>query len=118
MAAIILLFGFRLFLIRRLFVKTLLRSVHLALGLFIGITVIGTRMRCKYSMRKLRVVELLIFGFPAFILAEDQFAYMLQEAQRGDTTMTLAVTKSSVIYFLALSLLTTYLFRIRGNAQQ
>ena len=101
-AAIILVFGFGLFLVRRLFVDTPLLAFHLAVVLILAVAVVGLSRPCQHSMRKLRWVELVIFGLPALLLGTHQYTHMLQEAQRGEPTMTLAAMKSSVIYFFGL----------------
>ena len=101
-AAIILLFACGLFLVRRLFVESPLWSFHLGVVMLLGMIVAGLSTPCQHSMKKLRVVELLVFGVPALFLAARQYALMLQEAQRGNATLTLAGMKSSVIYFFGL----------------
>ena len=101
-AAVVIFFAFGLFLVRRLFVETPLWPYHLALVLFLGTIIVGLSTPCQHSMRKLRNVELLVFGLSVLLLAAHQYAHMLQEAQRGDPTLTLAAMKSSVIYFFGL----------------
>lgn len=101
-AAVVLLFSFGMFLIRRFFVETPLWQFHLALVLFLVLVVGGLSWSCQLSTRKLRTVEFLVFGLSALLLAVHQHAHMLQQAQVGDATMTLAAMKSSVIYFFGL----------------
>ncbi|MEK6247667.1 MAG: serine/threonine protein kinase, partial [Planctomycetales bacterium] len=103
-AAIILFVGFGLFLGRRLIVDAPLWPYHLALVLFFGAMIYGLSRPCQHSMRQLRAIELMVFGLPVLFLVAYQYLFMLQEAQLGDATMTLAAMKSSVIYFFALIL--------------
>ena len=63
---------------------------------------VGLSVPCRYSLGKLRLLELIVFGLPILFLAIVEYAIMRQAAREGDLPMTLATMKSTVLYFFGM----------------
>src|SRR5262249_57848189 len=89
-AALILLVGFGVFLVRHVVgvltgepLHPLLLGVHILVVLVLGFSSMPLCRQCPVSMRKLRVAELLIFGLPAVFFLLLQHRMTLDDVARG-----------------------------------
>ena len=110
-AAVILLTGFVLFFLRSLSVLILerdsfridssLMAFHAAICLALG-TAVARLSGPPLATRRLRAMELAIFGLVTAFLAALQYQTVLGSARRGDATMLLAASKSTLHFTLLL----------------
>jgi serine/threonine-protein kinase len=89
-AALILLIGFGVFLIRHIAgafageeLSPVLLSVHVLVVIVLGICAAPLCRSCTVSLAKLRVTELIIFGSPAVFFVMVEHRVTLQDADRG-----------------------------------
>jgi serine/threonine-protein kinase len=89
-AAFILLIGFGVFLVRHVVgvltgepLSSVLLGFHILVVLVLAFSAAPLCRQCVYSMAKLRVSELVIFGLPAAFFLMLQHRVMLQDANRG-----------------------------------
>ena len=110
-AAVILLTGFVLFFLRSLSVLILerdsfridssLMAFHAAICLALG-TAVARLSGPPLATRRLRAMELAIFGLVTAFFAALQYQTVLGSARRGDATMLLAASKSTLHFTLLL----------------
>jgi eukaryotic-like serine/threonine-protein kinase len=89
-AALILLIGFGVFLVRHIVgliagepLDTLLLGFHILVVLVLGACSLPLCRSCAVSLRKLRATELIVFGLPALFFLVLQHRVTLSEAARG-----------------------------------
>lgn len=100
-AAFLLGLGFGLFLVRRLFVGSPYWWFHVAVVLLLFAAWGLLRHFPSMSLRRLRIIELIVFGVPVVELAFHQHAHILYHARVGEAGLALAAVKSTTVYFFA-----------------
>ena len=85
LASIVMCFGFLLFAIFELFFSMgtnwILRSMHWAVTIVLGVCGFSLCRKCKISNTSLRIKEFLVFGLPAILIASYQFHTMTRCAE-------------------------------------
>lgn len=99
-ASIVVCAGFGLFLIRSYFVPRPLQGFHTLLVFIEGACIALLTYPRTYTLKQLRLFELVIFGLPILFFVPYQHLFMLNEANRGNAALTLAAFKSVALYWL------------------
>jgi serine/threonine-protein kinase len=99
-AAIVLAFGSGLYLVRRLFVDTPALELHITEFVVAVVCAVILSHRHCLSMRKLRAIELAIFGLTTVLIVVVEHGLVNQAWARTNPQLALPALKSGFLYFL------------------